>query len=530
MLAGTAAVFGFYCSCSQAAVPIEHWTLANGAQIYLARVNALPIVDVELDFDAGGRRDPAAQAGLAGAMADVAGKGIRAAASDAGPVPAPGRAQPGAASSDGSEPREVGSVGATKPPPGRPEVAAALSGGSEPREVGSVGATKPPPGRPEVATAPSGGSEPHEVGSVGASYSAAMDENQLGEAWTDLGASFNVAAGAERLSFSLRSLSDPALLGRAVQLASRQIGEPSFPEAVWTRERERIGAALREANTRPATVAGHAFAHAVYGAHPYGVETTPETLSHIGVADLRARYGQMVVPCRAKLSLVGAVTRAQAESIAGTLLARLPAGGADCPALPPVPDVAPLAAPQDERVPFASAQAHVFIGQPGYKRSDPDHFALTLGNYVLGGGGFVSRLTEEVREKRGLSYSVYSAFSPGLEAGAFRIGLQTRPDQAEAAVQVSRAVLARFVADGPTAAELQAAKDNLIGGFPLLLDSNRKLLGNVANIAWYGLPLDYLETWTARMNAVTVADVKAAFERKLQPGRMVTVVVGGSQP
>ena len=115
---------------------------------------------------------------------------------------------------------------------------------------------------------------------------------------------------------------------------------------------------------------------------------------------------------------------------------------------------------------------------------------------MLGGGGLVSRLTEQVREKRGLAYSVSSGFSPGLHAGAFRIGFQTRPDQAEAAVQVARDVLARFVAEGPTAAELQAAKDNLIGGFPLLLDSNRKLLGNVANIAWNDLPLDYLETWT----------------------------------
>ncbi len=475
LLAGAAALLG---SHLQAAVPIEHWTLANGAQIYLARVGTLPIVDVELDFDAGGRRDPAPQAGLASAMADVAEKGIRAAA-------APG-----------------------------------------------VG-TGPAPERPRPAAAPAGDSTANAAASAGFDdYVAAMDENQLGEAWTDLGASFHVGAGAERLSFSLRSLSDPALLGRAVRLASRQIGEPSFPEDVWARERERISAALREANTRPATVAGHAFAHAVYGTHPYGIETTPETLSRIGVADMRARYRQLVLPCRARLSVVGAVTRAQAESIAHELLARLPAdgGAANCPPLPPVPEVAPLAAPLDERIPFASAQAHVFIGQPGYKRGDPDHFALTLGNYVLGGGGFVSRLTEEVREKRGLSYSVYSAFSPGLEAGAFRIGLQTRPDQADEAVQVSRAVLAKFVAEGPTAAELQAAKDNLIGGFPLLLDSNRKLLGNVANIAWYGLPLDYLETWTARMNAVTAAEVKAAFERKLQPDRMVTVVVGGRQP
>jgi len=147
----------------------------------------------------------------------------------------------------------------------------------------------------------------------------------------------------------------------------------------------------------------------------------------------------------------------------------------------------------------------------------------------LGGGGFVSRLTTQVREKRGLSYSVYSHFSPGLHAGAFTVSLQTRPDQAAEAVAVARQVLADFVAGGPTDAEVKAAQDNLVNGFPLLLDSNAKLLGNVANIAWNNLPLDYLDTWTARMQRITAADIKAAFARKLDPQRMVTVVVG-AQP
>ncbi|CAN7270857.1 pitrilysin family protein [Variovorax sp. LjRoot130] len=464
VLAGASVLFG---ASAQAAIPIEHWALPNGAKIYLAATNALPIVDVQIDFDAGSRRDPPAQAGLAGVTAGMVEKGIRAS--------------------------------------GRPAA-----------------------GPPQSGTAPSGGSEDTSVPSLGA-YDAAMDENALGEAWADLGANFDASAGSDRMSFSLRTLSQPALLDKAVRLASREIGEPAFPEDVWKRERERLNASIREANTKPATIAGRAFSQAVYGTHPYGQDTTEATLAQIDVATMRQRYEQLILPCRAKLSIVGAVTRAQAEAIATTLLSRLPMatepGG--CTALPPVPQVAALAAAKDERLPFDSAQAHVWIGQPGYPRSDPDHFALTLGNYVLGGGGFVSRLTEEVREKRGLAYSVYSSFSPGLHAGAFRIGFQTRPDQAAEAVKVAREVLAKFVAEGPTAVELKAAKDNLIGGFPLLLDSNRKLLGNVSNIAWNDLPLDYLDTWTARMNAVTAADIKAAFARKLQPERMVTVVVGG---
>ncbi|AVO41921.1 M16 family metallopeptidase [Simplicispira suum] len=429
----------FYSQSAWALLPIEHWTEPSGAQVWLVQSPALPMVDVQIDFDAGSRRDPAAQAGLASAAATMITKGVRA-----------------------------------------------------------------------VGDAP------------------AIDENALGEAWADLGASFAAGADSDALSFSLRSLTDPPLLARAAQLASRQMGQPAWPEEIWQRERARWSAAIREADTRPGTVAGKAFAKAVYGSHPYGQRATAETLAQINVADLRAYAERNIQACRARVAIVGAVSRPQAQTLVSTLLAHLPSG-APCTALPPVPAVQPLAKAEEIKIPFQSAQAYVLIGQPGFKRSDPDFLALLVGNHILGGGGFTSRLTEEVREKRGLSYSVYSQFAPGLNAGAFAISLQTRPDQAAEALKVSRAVLERFVAEGPTEAELQAAKDNLIGGFALRIDSNRKLLGNVVNIATNGLPLDYLEGWTDRVAALTVADVRAAMARKLSPERMVTVVLG-AQP
>ena len=172
----------------------------------------------------------------------------------------------------------------------------------------------------------------------------------------------------------------------------------------------------------------------------------------------------------------------------------------------------------------------MLFGQPGFARDDPDFFTLLVGNYILGGGGFVSRLTNEVREKRGLTYGVYSYFSPGLHAGAFTVGLQTRPDQAAEALKLSRDVVASYVAQGPSEAELRAAKDNLVGGFALRIDTNRKLLDNVANIAWNRLPLDYLDTWTERLEQVSAAQVRAALARKLQPQTMVTVVLGATAP
>lgn len=426
----------FLPSVASAAIPIEHWTQPSGAQVYFVPSPGIPMVDAQIDFDAGARRDPKDQAGLASVTASESSKGIAAGA--AGP---------------------------------------------------------------------------------------AIDENALSEAWADLGASFGAQAGDDRMSFSLRTLSDPELLAKAGELAARQLGTPAFPDDVWQRDRQRIEAALREANTRPGTIARRAFTAAVYGDHPYGYEMTQETLERIGTPDMAWFYVRTIRPCRAKVSIVGALDRARADALATQLLSRLPQ--AACESLPTIPAVPELQAPVTRNIPFQSAQAHILIGQPGFARSDPDYFPLIVGNHILGGGGFTSRLTEQVREKRGLSYSVYSYFSPGLGAGAFTIGMQTRPDQAAQAVEVSKDVLARFIADGPTPEELAAAKLNLIGGFALRLDSNRELLGNIANIAWHGLPLDYLDTWTQHVEALDVADIKRAFQAKLHPQRMVTVVVGG---
>ena len=342
-----------------------------------------------------------------------------------------------------------------------------------------------------------------------------------------MGAEFGASAGADRLSFTLRTLTEPDLLAKAVTLAGRQIGAPAFTESVWQRDRQKVLASLKESDTRPSTLAQRAYGKAVYGSHPYGYEMTAASAVNINVADMRAFYAASVVACRARINLVGAVNRAQAEQIASALLAQLPQMAcASLSALPAVAEVAPLPQASQQTIAFDAAQAQVLVGQPGYRRNDPDFFTMLVGNYILGGGGFVSRLMNEVREKRGLTYGVYSSFTPGLHAGAFTVSLQTRPDQATAALAVTRQVIAEFVANGPTELEVKAAKDNLIGGFALLIDSNRKLLGNISNIAWNNLSLDYLDTWQARVEQVTASDIKAAMAAKLQPDKMVTIVLG----
>ena len=444
-------VFLGLAASAQAGIPIQHWTQANGVEVYLVESPAIPMVDVLLEFDGGSRRDPKGQAGLAAATADMIGLGVKQSA--AGP---------------------------------------------------------------------------------------AMDENQLGEAWADLGAAFSASASSDRLSFALRSLTDPAQWAPALALAARELNESSLSAPIWQREQERLQAALKEADTQPGTVAAKAFGRAVYGDHPYGQMPSVTSLQAIHVSDMQAYLQRTLNPCQTTVTVVGALNRAQTEAAVQHLTQGLVSPSAPGSALngaghcaahasPAVPDVAPLKAAQTLRIPFDSAQAHVLLGQPGIRRSDPDYFPLLVGNYILGGGGFVSRLTQAVREDRGLSYSVYSGFAPGLHEGAFTLGLQTRPDQADQALGVAREVLRQYLAEGPTEAELQAAKDNLVGGFPLRIDNNRKLLENVANMARHHLPLDYLDTWTEQIQRVTVAEVRAAMARHLQPERMVTVLVG-AQP
>jgi zinc protease len=204
------------------------------------------------------------------------------------------------------------------------------------------------------------------------------------------------------------------------------------------------------------------------------------------------------------------------------LTAQLPPGG-DAAGVPPVP---PRIKPSEQRIPHPATQSHILIGAPGMSRTDPDYFTLYVGNYILGGGGFVSRLTEEVREKRGLAYSVYSYFIPMQQTGAFQIGLQTKKEQADEALQLVRETLRKFIDKGPTEKELKAAKQNIIGGFPLRIDSNSKILGYLSVIGFYHLPLTYLDDFVGKVDKVTVGQIRDAFKRHIDPDAMATVVVG----
>jgi zinc protease len=353
-----------------------------------------------------------------------------------------------------------------------------------------------------------------------------LDEDQIAERLADVGADIGGRFDMDRAGYSLRTLSSARERDQAIAVLLRILQKPTFPPAIFEREKERVLAALKESDTKPEAIADREFKRLLYADHPYSLRGSGEidTVARLNRDDLVGFYRRHFSGREAVVSIIGDLSREQARAIAEQLTSGLKTT-APLAALPPVPR---LAKEQTNWIEHPATQAHILIGQPGIKRLDPDYFPLWVGNYVLGGGGFSSRLNEEIRQKRGFAYSAYSYFSPLAQQGPFQIGLQTKKDQAEEALKVARDTLAKFVADGPTQQEFEAAKQNIVGGFPLRIDSNRKILEYLSVIGFYRLPPSYLEDFPARIDAVTLSEVKDAWRRRIDPARMATVVVGAS--
>ncbi len=362
------------------------------------------------------------------------------------------------------------------------------------------------------------------------SSKGALSEAQIADEIADLGANFGISVGGERAVIRIRSLSRKDLRDRAVQLASAMLSAPTYDAKILEREKQRAITGLLEAETKPESVLERRFRKSVYGNYPLSESPSVKSVGSVSVSDLARFHQQFYRGDRIIVSIVGDVSPAEANEIVEVLLKNVPQSGAAIPALPQFErsPIEPLASRQIY-IPFDSQQAHIAMGMTAITRSNPDYFPLIVGNYILGGGGFVSRLMSEVREKRGLAYSVFSYFAPGKDTGIFQAGLQTKGDQATLALEVMNSTIANFIASGATPSELQAAKANLVNGFPLRIDNNRKLLDNVSSIAWNDLPLDTLETWMTKVDAVTLEQVSAAFQKYLAMDRMKIVVLGASK-
>lgn len=348
----------------------------------------------------------------------------------------------------------------------------------------------------------------------------ARDEKAVAETLADIGAQLGSGAGMDSASISLRTLSDPERRATAVGLMVDALARPHFDAVVFKRDQARSVAALKESLTKPQVLAQRAYMAAIYPGHPYGRLTSPESLARIERQDLERFWRHHYSAARASIALVGDLTRAEAEALVAQITDALPADQIDVPKRLPMPEATRTSV---VRVDHPASQAHLMVGMPAVARDDPEQIALQVGNYTLGGGGFVSLLTKAVREDRGYAYSVYSYFDPKLVAGPFTIGLETKRAQADDALQVVNQVVGDFLERGPTAAQLKAAQDNIAGGFALRIDSNAKLAANLNVMAFYGLPTDWLEKYPERVRALTAEQVRSAFRKHVSPSHLVTV-------
>lgn len=352
-----------------------------------------------------------------------------------------------------------------------------------------------------------------------------LNADELAEAFESVGAIYGGGSARDMAWFSLRTLTLEAEMKAALDTWLKVIGQPEFPEKEFKNAQKLTLVGLQAESQSPAALGDKAFMQALYGDHPYASPEngTEESIGALTTEQLKAFYQQYYVARNGVLAIVGAVDRKQAETLAEQVSAVLNEGKKAAE----IPEVKPLEAAKTIHIPFPSQQAHIMLGQPGNKRGDEDYFSLYLGNQILGGSGFTARLTKEIRDKRGLSYSVYSYFAPMEQFGPFQIGLQTKLSQTDEALKVVQETLKAYRDEGPSGNELGAAKKDITGGFPLRTASNSDIISYLAMIGFYDLPLDYLDTFTGKINALTQEQIVDAFRRRLDPDKMLTVIVGG---
>lgn len=353
-----------------------------------------------------------------------------------------------------------------------------------------------------------------------------LDEESFTSQIKDLGSYVFSNNGLEYSIFGFRSLSESDKLHPTAQLFAQALASPRFEETVFKRLQNQAIVSLKQAESYPAYIASREQAKLNYPAHPYGKSAlrTEATIRAVNLADLKTFAQTHYAQNNAIVTIVGDINRADAEQLVKQTIGGLPKRTS---AIRPTPPVELTQIGKTQRVPFSgSAQTNISIGLPILKYDDPDYFALLVGNYILGGGGFDSRLMKILRDEKGYTYGVHSSFSAYSEKAPFNISFATEHKNSQAALAATQQVLADFVAQGPSETELQQAKANITGSFPLKFDSNGKLLSNLLDIGLYNRPTDWLDTYNDKVNALTVQDIQRAWQKHIVPTQMNTVVVG----
>jgi len=336
-----------------------------------------------------------------------------------------------------------------------------------------------------------------------------------------MGAALNASSGRDYTTVSLRVLTKD--LDKGLDLLMDALTQPTFPDEEIRREVEKTLAAIQSQEDQPDEVAEKAFQRDLFLTSPYAhpVHGTKESLSRLTREALVKFYRAYYHPNHSILTVAGDIT---ADELKVKILPRF----TNWPTaeIPEVPFVTTFAKePKVTKIDREITQANIILGHVGVSRNNPDYYALTVMNYILGGGGFSSRLVEEIRDKRGLAYSVASFFDPGKYPGSFQIALQTKNSSAREAIALSLEEMKRIQTQGVSEKELDAAKKYLMGSFPMRFDTQGKLVNFLTQIEYYGLGLDYPEKYPSLIRSVTREDVLRVAKTYLHPENVILVVV-----
>ena len=352
-----------------------------------------------------------------------------------------------------------------------------------------------------------------------------LNATGIAERFESIGAQVSRGALRDSAWLSMRTLSNEKYLNKAVKTLALILNKPRFQSAVLVREKKRILSALKQKQQSPSAIAKRAFYKEIFRDHPYANMPigTASGIKSIKRQDLKRFYKQYYVGRNAVVAIVGAISEQRARELALQLTSKMKSGvkAAD------LPKVKPLSKSKYVHIPHPSSQSHIYIGQPGNYRGDPDYYSLYVANHPFGGSGLVSRLAEEVREKRGLAYSVYSYFSPMRRKGIFMMGMQTKNSNATKAIALLNKELNKYVSGGMTRKEFKHSTSNITGGFALRIDNNKKIVQYLGLIGFYNLPKTYLTDFNKKVESLSRKEINAAFKRRINPKAMVTVVVGG---
>jgi len=349
-----------------------------------------------------------------------------------------------------------------------------------------------------------------------------MDSKAFHEALANKAIGFRARAERDYLVISISTLKENA--PEALRLLQLALTRPRFDAEPLTRVRTQIIQSLEQDQVQPPSIASRAFVRAFFNGHPYAHPITGEigSINAITAADLRAFAKSHWTKYGIKVAVAGDITPDALTKLLGQTFQ--PVSGAVPPA---VPNIGRLGTPGVHVVPLDVPQPTAVFGLPGIMRHDPDFIPGYVANYILGGGGFSSRLMEEVRVKRGLTYGISTGLSSYNKASVMQGSVATRANAIRQTVQVVKDTMAKFAAEGPTQAELDDAKTYLTGSFPLAFASNSGTASQLGTFLRQNLDIGYVTRRNALIQAVTLADVKRVGKRLFDPARL-TVVIGGS--